>query len=260
MLKFICSSIFIVLACNTLQAANNPLELAPDSFLGFKDLSPWLKLPASRHALDFGSGNGQSTNFLFKNGFNVQGVDIDFDIVKSAQTKYPTLSFQYIEKNNLPFVDYYFDLILSNFVLPKQKTKKEMTEYLMEAERVLTPEGILIALTYRATIFNKDKKWGEFKVEGTEYRPGEAVKLNIHNQSVASYYWIEKDYLDAIHNAKLNVCAIHYPKGSVRDGFQWHDECEESPIAVFLIARQCTAVIKHAQYLAYAPQLINSQQ
>ena len=251
MLKNILVSM-VMLTSTMLHAANNPQELEPDSFLGFKDLSPWLKLPTSRHALDYGSRNGQSTFFLFNYGFNVQGVDPDFDLVKSAQTKYPSLSFQYIEKNNLPFVDDYFDLIFSNFVLSEQKSKKEMTEYLMEAERVLTPEGILIALTYRSNIYKKNKNWGEFQVESSNYQHGDAIHLKIHNRQVISYYWQEQDYLEAINNAKLNVCSVHYPKGSVRDGFHWRDERNESPIAALLIARQCTAVNKSAQQLAYA--------
>jgi ubiquinone/menaquinone biosynthesis C-methylase UbiE len=242
----------IMLVSSILHAANNPIELAPDSFLGFKDLSPWLKLPTSRHALDYGSGNGQSTFFLSKYGFNVQGVDIDSDLVKLAQTKYPNLSFQYIEKNNLPFVDDYFDLVLSNFVLSEQKSKRDMVEYLMEAERVLTPEGILIALTYRSNIYKKNHNWGEFQITSNNIHHGEPVHLKIHDKNVTSYYWQEKDYLDAIQQAKLNVCAVHYPKGSVRDGFHWKDERNESPIAVLLIARQCNIVAQSAQNLAYS--------
>ncbi len=226
-------------------------KLPPHCYLAIRDVDPWFAIPRNKHALDYGSGDGKVLAYLQTKGFLTQGVDISQEAVEEALNKYPSLTFQHIEKNNLPFVDEYFDLIVSNFVLSDQKSKKDMIEYFKEAERVLNKNGILIALAFTEEIYNKERNWGEFQPNVTDLEPARPTQILVNNQYTSeSYYWKINDYKDAANSAGLTICSIHYPKGKARDLYKWKDEKTKSPVAAMLISRNCENVTQNAALVA----------
>lgn len=95
------------------------------------------------NVLDVACGTGDLSICLAKQGCSVIGVDLSEQMLRIAQKKAPTITFQLADVENLPFADATFDAVtcafgVRNFI----HLKKGLNEML----RVLTPGGKLVIL------------------------------------------------------------------------------------------------------------------
>jgi|GEM_PF-4248674 len=224
-------------------------QISPKKFLAWRDIKPWTKLAQGKHTLFYGSGDGSVANILSLYGLKIQGVDLDEHVVKNAKDNYPNLSFTSVEDDYLPFVDNYFDIVISNFVLSKQATLAKMVEYISEGARVLNDQGIIIASILSPKYFQAKHKWGEFIGDNKRnYIAGEPVLIKGKSDGKIDkfFYWELADYKQALAKAGLEVCATHAPLGNIREQYNWQAELNASPIMNLLIAKDCKNIINNA--------------
>lgn len=115
----------------------------------FKDIKEGDKV------LDLGCGNGRFYEYLKKT--NYVGVDPSVELIKICKNNYPNKEFMVTDGNTLPFGDNLFDKIFSIAVLHHIPSDKLRKEFLLEAKRVLSDNGI-----FTLTVWNlKEKAKGE---------------------------------------------------------------------------------------------------
>lgn len=102
--------------------------------------------------LDVGCGNGRNLNYFLRNGFDVYGIDPNFNAIvevqelsKNLAPYNPLENFIVTSAENLPFQASYFDLIICSAVLHFAQNQKHLDQMLHSIWRVLKPNGYLFA-------------------------------------------------------------------------------------------------------------------
>ncbi len=211
--------------------------------LCFRGLEPWLASTKLKHALDYGSGQGFSLEYLLKNNFTVEAVDINPHMIEQTKDNYPNVNFTLLENNSLPFADQQFDLVLSSFVLFEIASLAKIQQYLSEASRTLKDDGLIIAIVASANVYDPNYKsniWDTNFPENIQPRSGDIVKARLKeiDLTFADYYWCEADYRQAFADAALEIRAINYPLGTADDGIAWLDETHRSPFIQIIATKQ----------------------
>ena len=88
--------------------------------------------------LEIGSGPGHVADLLSKAGANVTAVDFSSDMVNVANSRYPQISFQQADAEELPFEANTFDAVVANYVVHHLARPDKA---LNEIHRVLKPGG-----------------------------------------------------------------------------------------------------------------------
>ncbi|GEM_PF-885390 len=103
----------------------------------------------SLSVLDYGCGWGRMTRLLpyYFDSSRIVGVDVDGDLVESANTLLPGIRHQQITSmQTLPFEDGAFDVVFANSVF-SHLSEKSARFTLRELARVLGPRGVLVIST-----------------------------------------------------------------------------------------------------------------
>jgi SAM-dependent methyltransferase len=90
------------------------------------------------HVLDLGSGPGNVSGVLAQLGAVVTGVDFSPQMVRTAQSRHPHITFREADAEQLPFDDGEFDAVVSNYVV-HHLARPEVV--FREIARVLKPGG-----------------------------------------------------------------------------------------------------------------------
>lgn len=103
-----------------------------------------LYLPAvpGGRLLEIGSGGGQQLKIMHDLGWDAQGVDLDPDAKKNAESKGMKVSLGELEEQHFP--DNYFDAVISNHVI---EHVYEPESLMREVHRILKPSGRLVFIT-----------------------------------------------------------------------------------------------------------------
>lgn len=93
-----------------------------DTFSGFTQETVSLLIEAGEicagsKVLEIGSGPGHVANHLVKLGASVTGVDFSPQMVEVAKKKYPQITFEQADAEDLPFAADYFDAVVANYVV-----------------------------------------------------------------------------------------------------------------------------------------------
>jgi len=92
--------------------------------------------------LDFGYGDGKITNFLYKKGFNVIGLDRTVSSYENVRKLYPEVDFRLYDGLNIPFEENFFDVIILNDVM--EHIQYDLMEILIkQLKNILKPGGII---------------------------------------------------------------------------------------------------------------------
>lgn len=223
---------------DTMQASKySQTHQSPHRFLAYRDFPNLIGNFANiNRVLDFGSGTGASTHYLFEKGYNVVGVDKSSAMVKEAKSNFPKIDFMEIEKlKSLPA----FDLVFSSFVLFELANKKEIINYLNLASSALRDEGIFFGITGSEDLHKRERNWMCFNVnykENSHPQSGNIVKLGLKEPKMefCDYYWKEADYKECFQLSNLELIQIHYPLGFKDEPFDWKEELSIPPFVVFL--------------------------
>lgn len=210
---------------------------APHRYLAYKDLPLFLKeFVKGSKALDYGSGTGSSTSFLFNLGFNVIGADISVEMLKQARINFPLIKF--LNKEDL-LTSSLFNFIFSSFVLLELASKKLIIKYLSEVAAFLENDGIFIAITGSEYFYSNLRTWTSFETNFEENKylhSGDIVKVILKEPRMEfyDYYWNNNDYIECFKKAGLEIIKIHHPIGSLEDPYIWKDEMAYSPFTIFI--------------------------
>lgn len=209
----------------------------PHRYLAYRDFKGLIKEFGSiKKVLDLGSGTGASSDYLYKNGYDVIGVDKSISMIKQAKSNYPWINFYNI-KGVEKLSD--FDLVFSCFVLFELSSKAKIIEYLNFSAEKLKDGGLFFGVTGSENLHQVDKKWACFKVdypENIKPRSGAIVKLGLKNPKMVfnDYFWTESDYRQSFQASNLQLLKIIYPLGSKTETFKWKDELKFPPFVIFL--------------------------
>lgn len=211
-------------------------------YLAQRDLSPWLAKIQGKHALDYGSGLGFSVEYLLKQGFKVDAVDINPEMIAMGKKSYPDVNFKLATEGKLPYTDRRFDLVFSSWVLFEMDTLEKITNYLKESKRVMKDDGYFIAIIASKNIYDPKFKSNLYDTnfkENENLQSGSLVKMKYLeiNMAFVDYFWSEADYCKAFDDAGLKVAAIHYPVGKTTDPYPWLDELHKSPVLLILATK-----------------------
>ncbi len=102
--------------------------------------------------LDAGCGDGRNIIYFMRMGLSIYAVDNNADAIrkirnaaKTLATNLPPGNFQISSVENMPFVENFFDWIISNAVLHFAENESHFKQMITEMWRVLKPGGILFA-------------------------------------------------------------------------------------------------------------------
>jgi SAM-dependent methyltransferase len=102
--------------------------------------------------LDVGCGSGRNLPYFLRNGYEVFGVDPDFQAVETVKQLSSELApnnslenFMVCKAESLPYVDASFDLIICSAVLHFARDEQQFYNMLLSMFRVLKPGGYFFA-------------------------------------------------------------------------------------------------------------------
>lgn len=227
-------------------------------YLAFRDLpfllNTYLKNDNTKKikALDFGCGPGASTRHLkvlenlFPNGFEVDGTDIDGEMLNLAREADPKGHYHLIENTQIPVADHQYDFIFSSFVLFEFATKEKMQKALEEVKRVMKKDSVFIAVTGSAESYNRHNQWVSLNVNFPQNDLLESGGLGRIDYMIneipitfENYYWTEDDYVDVFLKAGFQIEFIHHPLGYKEEeshlSWHWKSELKVSPYYIFIL-------------------------
>lgn len=119
----------------------------------------------SKKVLDAGCGNGYLTRKMAKSAKQVIGVDITEELIEIAKNKDNPQNVEFIQANleSLPFVDGYFDSILSNLVLVDIE---RLDKVIHELGRVIRRSGDLVVSILHPCFENPPRTYSIFDNNG----------------------------------------------------------------------------------------------
>ncbi|MCL6268416.1 methyltransferase domain-containing protein [Sansalvadorimonas sp. 2012CJ34-2] len=214
------------------------------SYIFMRDLPALLKKHActGNMALDYGCGTGVRLPFLKDQGFNVEGVDIEPDMLNQARQLHPEFSVTHIKSGNIPKPDNCFDLVFCSYVLLMIPTKAEMYQVMAEIYRVLKPGGVFVLLTAAENIYDHSRDW--LLYEPIDYQPypptsGSTVKVKVRDSSLVfeDYYWTTEDYRSVFHEAGFVLEEHIQPLGYKGEYLEWKDELEYPNNSTFILRK-----------------------
>ena len=209
--------------------------------LAFRDLpNLFKKYGTANKALDFGCGNGYSTNFLKSLGFKTSGVDINPKMIENAQEHDKNGNYSLITDSEIPYDKGTFDLVFATFVLLEMSSLQEIENALIEINRVLKPGGNFVAILDNENLYKY--KWGYLNTDfpqNKELESGKKVKIEFMDKGFAieDYYWTQEDYLTTMKKANLELLEIYKPLADPNDGANWKDETRIPPISVYFMQK-----------------------
>lgn len=117
---------------HTLQRCKPPL----------KQLNFFTEGLAGNRVLDLGSGIAYYADEFVKRGFAYTGIDLSLATIEKARARWPELLFREMSFRKLDFPSESFDGVWSCCAL-RGEPKRNFRNVIMEANRVLAPDGIL---------------------------------------------------------------------------------------------------------------------
>lgn len=214
------------------------LNITGTQFLAFRDIAELIqKYVSGTTTLDYGSGAGKSTLYLKSLGLNVDGVDINEEMVNYARGVDPQGKYKIIDSAKVPVKDRHYDLVFSSWVLMEISSKQELLNITKEVARVLKTEGVFIAILCNKDTYNTD--WLSENTQFAENKnlhSGSIVKMLFKeiNLSIYDYFWSDEDYREVINKAGLHILQTHNPLGKDEDGYAWVNEQNKSPCTIYI--------------------------
>lgn len=109
-----------------------------------------------KRVLDLASGSGYGTALLAQRAASVVGVDLDPQMIRMAQKRYPLSNVEFIVGNcfDLPFGDASFDAVVADELIERFSDHNRL---LKEVRRILRPGGIVLVSLRNSAIYNRYK-------------------------------------------------------------------------------------------------------
>lgn len=157
-------------------------------------------LPGYR-VLDVGCGAGRTTNYIWRNGCQVIGIDLAAPLIARAKALYPEIDFRTMDASKLDFPTGAFDVVFFSFNgLDNFCSMPDRHEALRELLRVLKPGGFLIYSSHNGLAIPRTRSgWKSLAKNFWRYRIGPHWRVEEHGfGKLFQYYnnvWNEKSQL-----------------------------------------------------------------
>lgn len=181
--------------------------------------------------IDIGSGTGHHAGLLSKH-YQVEGLDLDPNILSVARKKYPKIRFHQGDMINFK-LNKKFDVIISLFSsIGYVKTKSNLNKAIKTMTQHLLPGGVILVEPWfspnewhtgrvftlhvdkpelKITRMNTSSRKGNISILEFQYLIGTSRGIQHSVEQHQLGLFTKKDYLEAFHKADLKV--IHDPKG-----------------------------------------------
>ena len=162
--------------------------------LGYPAVMDLLGDVAGKSVLDYGCGTGIFSRFLQSKGAKVTGVDVSENMIRVAERNSAgSIRYHTINSGKMDFLDeYYFDFVVSNFVLCTLNSSSEMALILGQIYRVLKKNGAFVFMNSHWDKSN-GKEFISFKLEFCrELMPGNPITAIIKSEPpirLHDYFW-----------------------------------------------------------------------
>ncbi len=214
-------------------------------FERFEVIYPVVKtyLNASHNSkiLDFGCGNGDFAKFL--NLPTVWGVDVSSEAVENSKLNNVT-AFLIENNSKLPFVNEFFDAVVSNLVFMMMPKKEDVQNSMVELNRVLKSGGRFVFSIVHPCFVDKSHPVFEsiFENKFNYSESGSRVKVLIGgvDAEIIDYYRPLEDYISSVLNSGFSIEGfkeIYYGK-EVRDLHSIPEELDTYPSYLAISARK----------------------
>jgi ubiquinone/menaquinone biosynthesis C-methylase UbiE len=210
-------------------------------YLAFRDLPQIIKqFVIGKKTIDYGSGGGESAIFLKSLGLDVVGMDINPQMIAKSRVRDPLGKYIKITSGCISEANNTYDFVFAGFVLLEIGKKDEMLAVVKDISRVLKKGGVFITVVANENTYNHD--WLTINTDFEENKSpvsGSRVKIQFRDidLTIFDYYWSEKDYIEVLGKAGLEVVKVHKPLGLAGDRYEWRDEKIAAPSSV-LISRK----------------------
>ncbi len=175
-----------------------------------------LKKQNTEKILDLGCGGGKHVVYFAKHGFNVYGIDISIEAIKTAKKELKKNKVKAILKissisQKLPYKNNFFNAVVSLRVMNHGKIE-QIRKTIKEIERVLRPKGLIFVIVQR--IITKKQ---------TEERLINSIKVKMidshtyfplqgREKGIIHYIFNKKSLLKEFKNFKIQKIWVNYGK------------------------------------------------
>jgi SAM-dependent methyltransferase len=226
-------------------AAYAKLDFPGTYYLAYRDLPDIFRRHVKgTRALDFGCGAGRSTRFLRRHGFEVVGVDIAGEMLRSARALDPAGDYRLIEDDNLqPLGDASFHLVFCGFTFDNIPTLQKKLAILVELRRVLVDHGRLVCLVSAPEIYTNE--WASFSTgdfpENRAACTGDIVRIVVTDledrRPVEDVLCTDDAYWELFGRTRLDVIETCRPLAKGDEPFEWIAETRISPWAIYVLGK-----------------------
>ena len=214
------------------------------SYLFMRDLPELIKkyVITGNKALDYGCGTGLRMPFLKEQGFDVEGVDIEPDMLKLSEEIHSEFPVTLIQSGEIPKDDNTYDLVFMCYVLLMIKTIPEMYQVMTDIYRVLKPGGVFIGITAAEYMYNESREWlflETGKVVSPPLVSGGTFRIKFTDSSfyLDDIYWSDADYCSVFREADFLLEKCHQPLGDKDDRFDWKDELKYPCSSIYILRK-----------------------
>lgn len=172
---------------------NDIAKLYSDEFFGTnaheKYIDNFLKLLKGKKMLDVGCGNGTDCKYIKGKGFDINGIDLSYNMLEIAKDRVPNVKFEIMDMTKMNYSNNIYDGIISNcslFHIPDEEVLLTLNEF----NRVLKEDGKILIIVQEGK--------GEEMVD-EPYRPGIKVYMN---------FFSEKYIIDLLKESKFEIISI----------------------------------------------------
>lgn len=171
---------------NKFRGSKALIKSRQEKYLSF--ITPFKEIKKNIRALDIGCGRGEWLEILSENGFNAYGVDTDEGMVEYSKNK----GFKIKAKDGISELKSLKDNsleIITAFQVVEHMDFNDVIELCVQAERVLTPNGILILETPNPDNLVVGTHW--FHLDMTHKKPIPPTLL----EYLTTYLGFERNFL-----------------------------------------------------------------
>jgi len=212
-------------------------------YLAFRDLPGLIAEHVKGNtALDFGCGTGRSTRFLRDLGFQTVGVDISSEMLRQARQFDQAGEYLLVGDADLSRIrNRRFDLILSAFTFDNISNLENKIKLLAEFNKLLNDEGKVINLVSTPNMYLYE--WLSFTTkdysENRQAKDGDVVRIITtaveDSRPVEDIIFSDEAYRDVYKRAGLKLIKTLLPLGKDSEPFDWVNEAQIAPWAIYLL-------------------------
>ncbi|MGY0216621.1 class I SAM-dependent methyltransferase [Endozoicomonadaceae bacterium StTr2] len=231
--------------CGDIPELYSELAKGDISHLFLRDVPGLLRQYAGpgNKALDYGCGTGLRMPFLEKLGFDVEGMDVEPEMLHQCRQNHPEFTATRIQSASIPRPDNSYDLVFICYVLLIIPSLAEILQIMEEVNRVLKPGGKVFIITASEDAYDSSRQWLFDAETITVVQPPlvsgskTLVRFPGTELELVDYFWTDQDYRGVFAAAGFQTEVCHRPLGRDGEGFEWKDEKQVSPSVLYILKK-----------------------